>query len=381
MSPRILIHVQHLLGIGHLRRAALLARTLAARGAEVMCVSGGYPVADIDFGAARLHQLPAARAQDLSYKRLVDIHGELIDDVWRQRRCTELLAVVAHFRPDIIVTETFPFGRRLLRFELESLIEWVTTQPGVRLVASIRDILEGFASRSLRVEYAVATVRKHYGAVLVHADPDWVRLDATFAGTNEIIDKVHYTGYISDNNPVAAAKRVKGAGEVLVSTGGGAVAAELAQAAVSAARVDRSGVLWRVLLGPNFPDAEFQVLRSLAQSNLEVERNRADFPELLAHAAVSVSQGGYNTVAELLSTNTPAVIVPFVASGQSEQTRRAQLLAARGRVVVVMPAMLTSTSLGAAVARAAGLDVPQHGARLHGAHASADYLLQLVHAN
>ena len=36
---RVFFHVQHLLGIGHIRRAAVLARTLAASGFDVLLVS------------------------------------------------------------------------------------------------------------------------------------------------------------------------------------------------------------------------------------------------------------------------------------------------------------------------------------------------------
>jgi predicted glycosyltransferase len=47
MSPRVFFHVQHLLGIGHLRRAAVLARAMAANGFDVLLVSGGAPVTDL----------------------------------------------------------------------------------------------------------------------------------------------------------------------------------------------------------------------------------------------------------------------------------------------------------------------------------------------
>ena len=57
-------------------------------------------------------------------------------------------------------------------------------------------------------------------------------------------------------------------------------------------------------------------------------------------------------MAELLATATPAVVVPFVADGQYEQTRRAELLAGRGRVQLLMPDELTDIRLAAALQRA-----------------------------
>ena len=62
--PRILLYVQHLLGIGHQKRAATLTRALEAAGFAVTYVSGGFPVRGLDTGPADFVQLPPARAVD-----------------------------------------------------------------------------------------------------------------------------------------------------------------------------------------------------------------------------------------------------------------------------------------------------------------------------
>ncbi|MGI9407639.1 MAG: glycosyltransferase, partial [Hyphomicrobiaceae bacterium] len=46
--------------------------------------------------------------------------------------------------------------------------------------------------------------------------------------------------------------------------------------------------------------------------------------ELLACAALSISQAGYNTVMDLLVARCPAIIVPFATGGETEQTFRAK---------------------------------------------------------
>ena len=62
MTGRVFFYVQHLLGIGHLRRAATLARAMAAGGFDVLLVSGGAPLDGLALGGARFHQLPPLRA-------------------------------------------------------------------------------------------------------------------------------------------------------------------------------------------------------------------------------------------------------------------------------------------------------------------------------
>jgi predicted glycosyltransferase len=385
--PRILVHVQHLVGIGHLRRAASLARAAAAAGADVLCVTGGYPVPDLELGEAELLQLPPARAQDLRYKALVDEQGDVVDDDWRRTRRDWLLEVASGWQPDVIVTETFPFGRRLLRFELDPLLAWCAEQPRrPRLVTSIRDILEGFPGPAGRMERVIQTLKQSYDRVLVHADRKWVALADTFPGADEIDAMVEYTGYIhsSDSRAAdAAALPESDQGLVLVSTGGGAVGAELAGIALMAARLGPEYWQWLVLAGHNMAATEFDHLASLAPANARVERNRPDFAALLAAATVSVSQAGYNTVCDLLSVPTPAVLVPFLADGQFEQTHRARLLAERGRVHVAAlldlePMLLLDTIAHATRSIDAVGNTAYAPAALDGARVSAEHLLALA---
>ncbi len=63
---KVFFYVQHLLGVGHLKRAATLARALAAGGFEVTLASGGMPVEGID-----VLQLPPA-SSDAAFKQLLD---------------------------------------------------------------------------------------------------------------------------------------------------------------------------------------------------------------------------------------------------------------------------------------------------------------------
>jgi predicted glycosyltransferase len=70
MTPKVLFWVQHLLGIGHLKRTSTLARALAAGGFDVTVVSGGFPVPGLRLGGAKLVQLPPVRAVDVYFKML-----------------------------------------------------------------------------------------------------------------------------------------------------------------------------------------------------------------------------------------------------------------------------------------------------------------------
>lgn len=350
MTGRVFLYVQHLLGIGHLRRAATLARALAAGGFDVLLVSGGAPDDGLALEGVRFHQLPPLRAADAGLKDLARLDGTPLDDAFRADRTRRLVALFQSESPDVLMTEQFPFGRTQLRFELLPLLEAAQDQPSSPwIVSSVRDVVRRSASPA-RVEEMVATFEA-FDTLLIHADPALVRFEESFPAWDEVKARALYTGYVAETDELLRSD--VGKGEVVVSAGGGAVGAQLLHAALKARPLtplaDRR---WRLLVGPNLPAADRAVLAEAATANIVVEPVRRDFPALLANAALSISQAGYNTVVETLYHADRAVLVPFGTARETEQADRARLLAARGMVASVPPDTLSPETLAAAVAAA-----------------------------
>lgn len=378
---KVLFHVQHLLGIGHDRRAALIARGLSAAGMEVTVLRGGHPVPGIDYGAATVIQLPPARAADETFKTLLDEHGHPIDDAWRARRREAVLNAFKRVRPDALLVESFPFGRRAFRFELLPLLH-AARAAGTVTACSVRDILVAKANPD-RLEESAATVERLFDRVLVHGDPDLIPFDATFPLAGRIADRIRYTGYVAAplaGTETTAPENTDGVDEVIVSVGGGAVGLPLLRAVLGARPLTPAGdAVWRLLAGPDVPDAAFRALAADAPPGVLVERARPDFPALLRRCRLSVSQAGYNTVLDLLQAGCRAVVVPFAAAGETEQPTRARLLERRGRLVVVEEAGLTAETLAAGIARALTQPAPPPiPVRLDGAAGTARSLAEAV---
>jgi len=382
-APRVLIHAQHLLGIGHLQRAAALARALAGRGCAVTLLSGGMPVPDLNTGGARLVQLPPVRSADAAFSGLADGDGRPVDASFLAARTRQVLDTFERAAPDVLVTETYPFGRRQLRGELAALVEAADRRrPRPLVVASVRDILQTGRAPERLAETA-ARVRRDYDLVLVHGDPRFARLDETFPPATAIADRCAYTGFV-DAAPATGAEPTtvgQGRGAVLVSAGGGAVGRQLfataLQARAAGVAADRP---WRLLVGGDLPEAAYQDLGAQAGGLATVARARPDFRALLRGAALSISQAGYNTAVDLLATRVPAVVVPFAAGGQTEQAFRARRLAALGLAIAVEPDILTAETLAGAIGQARAGDPAPHTLNLCGAEASADILLARLSA-
>ena len=86
-------------------------------------VSGGVPVALGADAQVRVHQLEPLKSADLSFSRVVDRDGEPLNETLETARKEKLLDIFHEVRPQALVTELFPFGRRRFRFELLPLLE------------------------------------------------------------------------------------------------------------------------------------------------------------------------------------------------------------------------------------------------------------------
>ena len=97
------------------------------------------------------------------------------------------------------------------------------------------------------------------------------------------------------------------------------------------------------------PDDVFTALQSEAPEGVIVERARPDFTTLMANCALSISQGGYNTVMEMMAARTRGVIVPYAGGLETEQTLRARLLENRSGIRSIPEERLNADNLARAV--------------------------------
>lgn len=382
-TPHILFYVQHLLGIGHLARASRIAEALIARGARVTMVTGGLPVAGFPPEGVDHIALPPVQTAGEGFKGLADAAGQPVGEDFLTRRRDLLLAAFHKLTPDVVVTEAFPFGRRQMRFELLPLLDAIgQAQPRPRLYCSVRDILQA-QTKPGRDQETASLIRDHFDGVLVHGDPQLVRLEETFALTAQIADRVTYTGLVAPARPEPADQGF----DIVVSAGGGAVGEGVARAALSALDHLPADLRLCLITGPNLPDPARAALQAAAEARprgqVTIERFRRDFPALLAASRLSVSQAGYNTVCDILQAGCRAVLIPYAAGGETEQTTRATRLAAMGRMQMVAEDRLSGPQLARAIRAALAAPPPQAspdgpaqnpGLCLDGARISADIL-------
>jgi predicted glycosyltransferase len=344
----IFFYVQHLLGIGHIARASRIASALAGDGFDVTVVTGGLPVPGFPGEGVKTAALPPVVASNAGFSGLADAEGKIAGEEFLSARRDLLLAAFKKARPDAVIIEAFPFGRRQMRFELLPLLDLIDrSNPRPKLFSSVRDILQENRKPGRDAE-TVELVKRHFDAVLVHGDPDFVRLEDTFPLAAEIAEKVRYTGLVAPP-PAAEPSEIF---DIVASAGGGAVGLELIRAARDAAAMFPENYRWLLVTGPNLPESDFHSLSQEASENVTLTRFRKDFPSLLRGAKVSISQAGYNTVGDLLRTDCRMILIPFIAGGETEQAVRAERLQAMGLAAILPEKGLTAERVAAAVRQA-----------------------------
>ena len=354
----VLIWVTHLLGVGHYHRAVRIARGLVRAGARVTIANGGFPVTNVRLGDFEVVQLPPLRSPDVTFKRLVGPDGNDVSEDYLGERRDALIALADDIRPSVILTELFPFGRWKFQSELVPLIEAQRARPDrPAIVASIRDILVP-PRKAARLEVIRHLTTTYFDRILVHGDAGFIRLEETLPLAADFAERIAYTGYVvPDYDP--AATGTDGADEVIVSAGGSAFGGHLLSTAIAARpRTRLASTTWRVLAGQGLPEQTHSELKEAAgrQNGVIVERARADFPEVMRRARLSISQAGYNTVCDVLAAGIPAVFAPFAEADESEQSARVDLLAKHGLAVVAKDNPLTPEGLADAVDRAVDLN-------------------------
>lgn len=363
-----MIYVQHLLGVGHLKRMTLLADSLANAGATVMLVSGGMPAPHISASeAVSFQQLPPLKAIDETFSGLADETGAPAPESLKENRTAELLHLLEDFAPDTLVVELFPLGRRQMRFELLPLLEAARNVTRA-IVCSVRDIVN---RRPRREAESLDWLNRYFDLLMVHGDETMTPISDSVPGIGHFGGRVVHTGYLAE----PWSRQGERDAEVLVTAGGGAAGVPLFRAAAEATGLTEATLRWRIRHSPTAGALWIEELREIAAPGTIIEPVAGDFRERLAQCQVSVSQFGYNTAMDILTTATAAVIVPFEGGKETEQIRRAEAFRSAS-LSVVREADLNGRSLAAAIDEiaAAPADFPQQ-MNMDGLHCATSLLL------
>ena len=378
---RVLCYAQHLTGVGHFVRMHTIAAALAARH-DVYLVEGGRPFPRPVFDAepARVPLPVLRRGAD---GELTGVDGELAGHLVAQRT-DQLAAAVADLRPDVLLIDHYPFSKWELSDEIERAVTAAReVNADARIVCSLRDIAPRTCHEGVSTDsYADEVLRRltTFDAIVVHADPRMTTLDRHFPAADRIAVPVRYTGLVVE--PVGPVVGVPDPPYAIASAGGLDATAFLVTVIEAFTALVAAGAVPTIPLHVFAPanaraDDVETVARSARGHDVDVHEFSGAFGTWVDGAALSISRGGYNTVAALLRSRVPAVVVPDPSV--SDQRPRAETLARLGLATVVDDSGLPDPkALQTAIVDALESGRPDVGFDLDGATVTCELLERLV---
>ncbi len=350
---RIALYSHDTMGLGHVRRNLLVAQALANSDLPVDILlimgkregSGFLLPPHVD--CLTLPALHKSTDGTYSTARLGLDLREMI-----QVRSQVIHASLQAFQPDLLIVDNVPRGA--VR-ELDAALHMVRRHGHTRCVLGLRDVLDD--PNTVRREWQnadnIEVLRKYYDEVWIYGDPRVYDPVRRYRFAPDIAAKVRYTGYLDqrarlhNQDPLQApAARPPLPGPfVLCSVGGGQDGARLAEAFVQACLpAHMHGVL---LTGPFLPEETQRRVRhyALHHPRMSVLGHLNEPAPLLLAAERIVAMGGYNTVAEILSYEKHALVVPRVKP-RHEQLIRVERLRDLGLVHMLHPTQISPEAIG-----------------------------------
>ena len=356
---RLALYSHDAKGLGHLRRNLALAHHLAralpgltGRDVTGLVITGLAP--------GQEHRLPEGfdwlvlpgvkKAEGTYLPQRLRITREDLGLV----RSALLSGVLTTFTPDLLIIDRHPYGvHQELREPLARLRQ---ASPDARVVLGLREVLD--TPETVQREWEelgeADTLRRLIDEVWVYGDASVHDLSATGEAPAALEERMRYTGYLAHGRDAAetthgseASGALAGNAEVaeafiLTTAGGGSDGINLLRTA-AAARVP-DGYRHVVVTGPQLDAARFHQVAQAAGPRTIVRRTWPGMSHHIQRAAAVISMAGYNTVSEILASDTPALLVPR-ETPRLEQFIRATALKDVGATDLLRVADLSAAAL------------------------------------
>lgn len=339
---RVLLYSHDTFGLGHLRRSRTIATALvdANERRSALIVTGSPIAGRFDFAERIDHvRLPGVVKQpDGSYTSL---NLNMPIDEMVQLRAAIIAATARQFDPKLVIVDKEPWG---FRHELRETLE-VMKAAGARIVLGVRDVLdeEDVLFAEWERKNAQEAIERYYDEIWVYGIPEICEPLAGMGLSQRMQSRIRYTGYLRRESPDWPADQLDELTDgpfVLVTTGGGGDGTALVDWVLRAYEQDltlRDHAL--VVYGPFMPAADraaFDTRVADLDGRVTAISFNPRFERLLDRAIGVIAMGGYNTFCEILTTDTPAVIVPRTRP-RREQAIRAEAAERLGLLRMLLP--------------------------------------------
>ena len=328
----ILMYSHDTYGLGHIRRTMAIANHLRSPETNILILTGSPIVGrftlpeQIDF--VRIPGM-IKRTNEEYLPLSIKINPQHALDI----RMNLIKATAKTFQPHLFIVDKEPQG---LKKEVLPTLKWLKRSlPGTRTILGLRDVMDDAEStRKDWLDKGVYQVMEDlYSEIWVYGIRDFYDPITEYRIPETISKKMTFTGYIPRRVPgkktVNKIKRKHGANKgdklVVVTAGGGGDGYAMMDIFLKMLEAKKGPAQFKTVFitGPFMPRDERDRISERAKAvGAKAWHFYRRMEEILAAADLVVSMGGYNTICEILSQQSPCLIIP------RETPRREQLIRA-----------------------------------------------------
>ena len=331
----ILMYSHDTYGLGHIRRTMAIASHLLGEHINILILTGSPIVGRFTFP----EQMDFVRIPGMIKKTneeylplSIKIDSRHVLNI----RKNIITATAKAFKPHLFIVDKEPLG---LRKEVLPTLKWLNRyMPETRTILGLRDIMDDAATvqEDWKRKGIYEILNQLYSEIWVYGNKKFYDPIQEYAIPKRISEKMLFTGYIPrkvpDKKAVRQIRKEQGLAQdeklVVVTTGGGGDGFAVMDTYLSMLESTLSPLPFKSVLitGPFMADRETKkVIERARRLGVRTYQFCRAMEKMLASADLVVSMGGYNTVCEILSQGTPALIIPREVP-RKEQLIRAQVL-------------------------------------------------------
>ncbi len=337
----ILMYSHDTYGLGHIRRSMAIARHLSGKEVNILILTGS-PIA----GRFTLpEQVDFVRIPGM-IKKTNDEYQSLsirIDPNQALHIRKNIISATARaFKPDLFIVDKEPLG---LKKEVLPTLQWLRKAlPDTKTILGLRDILDesSVVCDDWKSKDVYRYLEELYDEIWVYGNQNIYDPIIEYNIPSTLKSKICFTGYIPrKQNSKSIRKKLRKSYRILdedifilVTTGGGGDGCELLEHYISMHDFFPTSLPFKSLMitGPFMPKSSREHLKKRAKRyGIKSQPFHPRMEQLIGAADLVISMGGYNTICEILSQQTPALIIPR-ETPRKEQLIRAEKLTEQGLI-------------------------------------------------
>lgn len=337
----ILMYSHDTYGLGHIRRSIAIASHLSGKEVNILILTGS-PIA----GRFTLpEQVDFVRIPGMIKKTNDEYHSLSIRIDPNQAltiRKNIIAATAKAFKPDLFIVDKEPLG---LKREVLPTLKWLRkSMPGTRTILGLRDILDEapVVCKDWREKDVYRYLEELYDEIWVYGNQNIYNPISEYKIPSALDPKIRFTGYIPRKQwPQHVRRKIRKRYRILdedtfivITTGGGGDGWKLLDHYLSMHDFFPTSLPFKSLIitGPFMPKSSRELIKRRAKRyGIKSLPFHPQMEQLIAAADLVISMGGYNTICEILSQQTPALIIPR-ETPRKEQLIRAEKLTEQGLI-------------------------------------------------